>query len=83
MNIGNPYELSMLALAELIREIVGSSSEITFIPRPTDDPTVRQPDISVAREVLGWQPEVELREGLGRTIKYFAEHPEVLAAAVT
>jgi dTDP-glucose 4,6-dehydratase len=82
MNIGNPYELSMLALAELIREIVGSSSEITFIPRPTDDPTVRQPDISLAREILGWQPEVELREGLGRTIKYFAEHPEVLAAAV-
>jgi dTDP-glucose 4,6-dehydratase len=83
MNIGNPYELSMLALAELIREIVGSSSEITFIPRPTDDPTVRQPDITVARDVLGWQPEVELREGLGRTIKYFAEHPEVVAAAVT
>jgi dTDP-glucose 4,6-dehydratase len=81
MNIGNPYELSMLALAELIREIVGSSSEITFIPRPTDDPTVRQPDISLAREVLGWEPQVELREGLGRTIKYFAEHPEVLAAA--
>jgi dTDP-glucose 4,6-dehydratase len=83
MNIGNPYELSMLALAELIREIVGSSSEITFIPRPTDDPTVRQPDISLAREVLGWQPDVELREGLGRTIKYFAEHPEVLAAAAS
>jgi dTDP-glucose 4,6-dehydratase len=82
MNIGNPYELSMLALAELIREIVGSSSEITFIPRPTDDPTVRQPDISLAREVLGWEPQIELREGLGRTIKYFAEHPEVLAAAV-
>lgn len=81
MNIGNPYELSMLALAELIRDIVGSSSEITFIPRPTDDPTVRQPDISLAREVLGWEPQVELREGLGRTIKYFAEHPEVLAAA--
>jgi dTDP-glucose 4,6-dehydratase len=81
MNIGNPYELSMLALAELIREIVGSSSEITFIPRPTDDPTVRQPDISLAREVLGWEPQIDLREGLGRTIKYFAEHPEVLAAA--
>jgi dTDP-glucose 4,6-dehydratase len=81
MNIGNPYELSMLSLAELIREIVGSSSEITFIPRPTDDPTVRQPDISLARQILGWQPEVELSEGLSRTIKYFAEHPEVLAAA--
>jgi dTDP-glucose 4,6-dehydratase len=78
MNIGNPHELSMLELAELIREIVGSSSEITFIPRPTDDPTVRQPDISLAREVLGWEPTVELREGLARTVKYFAEHPEVL-----
>jgi dTDP-glucose 4,6-dehydratase len=81
MNIGNPQELSMLALAELIREIVGSSSEITFIPRPTDDPTVRQPDISLAREVLGWEPQIELRDGLARTIKYFSGHPEVLAAA--
>ena len=83
MNIGNPYELSMLELAELIREIVGSSSEITFIPRPTDDPTVRQPDISLARAGLGWEPQVELREGLARTVKYFAEHPEVLAAAAS
>jgi dTDP-glucose 4,6-dehydratase len=81
MNIGNPHELSMLQLAELIRDIVGSSSEIVFIPRPTDDPTVRQPDISLAREVLDWEPQVELREGLSRTVSYFADHPEVLAAA--
>ncbi|MGN6473835.1 MAG: GDP-mannose 4,6-dehydratase, partial [Mycobacteriales bacterium] len=78
MNIGNPHEVSMLELAEAVRDLCGSSSEITFIPRPEDDPTIRQPDISLAREVLGWAPEVGLNEGLKRTIAYFREHPEVL-----
>jgi dTDP-glucose 4,6-dehydratase len=78
MNIGNPHELSMLELATTIRDLCRSQSEITFIPRPEDDPTVRQPDISLANEFLGWEPKVELREGLAHTIAYFREHPEVL-----
>jgi len=77
MNIGNPHELSVLALAETIRDAVGSSSDITFVPRPQDDPTVRQPDISLAQEVLGWQPVVPLHEGLKRTIAWFRELPEL------
>jgi dTDP-glucose 4,6-dehydratase len=79
VNIGNPYELSMLDLATLIRDECGSSSEITFIPRPEDDPTIRQPDISLAKEALDWEPQVDLHEGLARTIAWFREHPEVLA----
>ena len=71
VNIGNPHELSMLALAERIKALSGSSSEITFIPRPTDDPTVRQPDITLAKRELGWEPQVELDEGLRRTIEWF------------
>ncbi|MDQ3716179.1 MAG: SDR family oxidoreductase [Actinomycetota bacterium] len=71
VNIGNPHELSMLALAEQIRALTGSSSEIAFIARPTDDPTVRQPDITLARSELGWEPKVELDEGLRRTIEWF------------
>jgi dTDP-glucose 4,6-dehydratase len=73
MNIGNPFELSMLDLARLVREVVGSSSEIIFVPRPVDDPTVRQPDISLASSVLGWEPTVDVREGLERTVRWFRE----------
>ena len=73
MNIGNPGELSVLELAETVRRMTGSQSPITFIPRPQDDPMVRQPRIDLAREVLGWKPEVSLEEGLGRTIEWFAE----------
>ena len=82
MNIGNPHELSMLELATIIRDQCGSASEITFIPRPEDDPTVRQPDITLAKEVLDWEPKVDLHEGLARTIAWFREHPEVLALIV-
>ena len=78
MNIGNPHEVSMLELAEAVRDLCESNSEITFIPRPEDDPTIRQPDISLARAELGWEPQVGLFEGLKKTIKYFREHPEVL-----
>jgi dTDP-glucose 4,6-dehydratase len=78
MNIGNPHEVSMLELAKAIRDLCESSSEITFIPRPEDDPTIRQPDINLARAELGWEPEVGLFDGLKRTIAYFREHPEVL-----
>jgi dTDP-glucose 4,6-dehydratase len=81
MNIGNPHELSMLELAEIIRELCDSSSEITFVPRPEDDPTIRQPDITLAREVLGWEPKVALDDGLRLTIEYFREHPEMLEQA--
>jgi dTDP-glucose 4,6-dehydratase len=73
MNLGNPSELSVLELAETIRQLTGSQSPITFIPRPQDDPMVRQPRIDLAREVLGWKPEVGLEEGLERTIGWFRE----------
>src|SRR5271155_3207971 len=73
MNIGNPGELPVLELAEMIRRMTGSQSPITFIPRPQDDPMVRQPRIDLAGEVLGWKPAVGLEEGLGRTIEWFRE----------
>ena len=74
MNIGNPGELSVLELAEIIKRRTGSRSPITFIPRPQDDPMVRQPRIDLAREVLGWKPQVGLEDGLERTIEWFREH---------
>lgn len=76
VNLGNPAELSILELAQTIRELANSESEITFIPRPVDDPTVRQPDITLASQQLGWQPKVALADGLERTIGWFREHPE-------
>src|SRR5437899_10262576 len=71
VNIGNPVELSVLEFAKTIRELTGTSSEIVFRPLPVDDPKVRQPDITKARTKLGWEPKVELREGLVKTIDYF------------
>jgi dTDP-glucose 4,6-dehydratase len=68
VNVGNPVEFTLLELADSVIEVTGSSSEIVFEALPTDDPKVRQPDIALAREVLGWQPEIELRTGLARTI---------------
>jgi dTDP-glucose 4,6-dehydratase len=82
VNIGNPHELSMQALAERIIALSGSTSEITYVPRPEDDPTVRQPDITQARERLGWEPKVALDDGLTRTIDWFRAHlAEIDAAA--
>jgi dTDP-glucose 4,6-dehydratase len=78
VNIGNPYELSMLELAERIKELSKSESEIVFIPRPEDDPSVRQPDITLARTLLGWEPQVPLDEGLAKTIAWFQGHPELV-----
>ena len=75
INIGTPHEVSMLQLAETIRDLCESSSPIEFIPRPEDDPTVRNPDITLAREVLGWEPVVPFEEGLKRTIAWFREQP--------
>jgi nucleoside-diphosphate-sugar epimerase/intein/homing endonuclease len=68
VNIGNPDEYTLLNLAEVVREVTGSESEIVFEALPTDDPQVRQPDITLARQILGWEPKVDLREGLRRTI---------------
>jgi dTDP-glucose 4,6-dehydratase len=78
VNIGNPYELTMLELAERIKELSKSESEIVFIPRPEDDPSVRQPDITLAKRELGWEPQVPLDEGLSRTIEWFRGHPELV-----
>jgi len=71
VNIGAPEELSVLQLAELIRDLTGSSSPIEHIERPVDDPTVRRPDTTLARELLGWQPRIAVRDGLTRTIDWF------------
>jgi len=71
VNIGNPEEITILELAETIRDLAGSSSEIEFLPRPADDPMVRRPDITRARELLGWQPEIGLTDGLSRTLDHF------------
>ncbi len=71
VNIGNPSEFTVLELARRVIEITGSRSKIEHKPLPTDDPRVRQPDISRARRLLGWEPRIELGEGLKMTIEYF------------
>lgn len=72
VNIGNPAEFTVAQLAELVVELTGSSGEVVYEPLPEDDPKVRQPDIGLARELLGWEPKIEVREGLTRTIQYFS-----------
>ena len=71
INIGNPNEFPVLELAERVIRMTGSTSKIVFKPLPTDDPKQRQPDIKLAKEKLGWQPTVELEDGLKRMIDYF------------
>jgi UDP-glucuronate decarboxylase len=71
VNLGNPETFTMLELAKTVQRLTGSSSKIVHCPLPADDPRQRQPDIAVARSVLGWAPSVDLEEGLGRTIAYF------------
>jgi UDP-glucuronate decarboxylase len=80
VNLGNPHELSMLDIARRIVELTGSSSEIVFKPLPMDDPWHRQPDISMAREVLGWMPTTALDEGLTRTVRHFRAVTEAMQA---
>ncbi|HEU4356777.1 MAG TPA: NAD-dependent epimerase/dehydratase family protein, partial [Actinomycetota bacterium] len=80
VNLGNPNEVTVLELAELVREITDSRSEIAFIERPVDDPEVRRPDIALARSLLGWEPLVALREGLTRTVAALHEVAEGAAA---
>jgi dTDP-glucose 4,6-dehydratase len=71
INLGNPAELALLEMAELIIELTESRSEIVFEALPVDDPQVRQPDITRAKQLLGWEPEIEVREGLRRTIAHY------------
>jgi UDP-glucuronate decarboxylase len=71
VNLGNPVEFTIRELAEHVVRLTGSRSEIVSRPLPADDPTQRRPDIAVAREKLGWEPSVQLEEGLRRTIEYF------------
>jgi dTDP-glucose 4,6-dehydratase len=70
VNLGNPEEVKILELAHMICSLAGSGSEIVFVERPEDDPEVRCPDITLAREALGWEPKVSLRDGLSRTIDW-------------
>lgn len=72
VNIGNPVEFTILELAETIIQQIGSRSELVYRPLPSDDPLQRQPDISLAGQVLGWEPKVDMREGLDKTIDYFS-----------
>ena len=71
VNIGNPHEMTIEAIARTIIEMTGSRSKIVYRELPTDDPKVRQPDITRARTLLGWEPKVTLAEGLVKTIDYF------------
>jgi UDP-glucuronate decarboxylase len=71
VNLGNPVECTMLELAETIIDLTQSHSSIQFLPMPSDDPARRRPDITLARNYLNWEPHVDLREGLEKTIDYF------------
>ena len=73
VNIGNPNEFTVRELAELVIEVTGSASDIVYEPLPVDDPTQRQPDITLARTALGWEPQIQLREGLERTAAWFRQ----------
>ncbi|MDP6424975.1 MAG: GDP-mannose 4,6-dehydratase, partial [Planctomycetota bacterium] len=76
-NIGNPGEFTILQFAEKVRELCGSKSDIVHQPLPVDDPKVRRPDISKAQRVLGWEPKIQLEEGLKLTLPYFQERVRV------
>ncbi len=73
VNTGNPNEFTIRELAELVIEMTASGSKLIQLPLPSDDPTQRKPDISLARKELDWEPKVQLREGLGKTIEYFRD----------
>jgi UDP-glucuronate decarboxylase len=72
VNVGNPHEFTMLELAQTVIRLTGSRSQLSFQPLPQDDPKQRKPDISLARARLDWEPKVQLEEGIGQTIAYFA-----------
>jgi dTDP-glucose 4,6-dehydratase len=71
VNLGNPYEMTLLELAKRVQRLTGTRSPIVFMPLPQDDPRVRQPDITRARTLLGWEPRVDVDEGLSKTIEWF------------
>jgi nucleoside-diphosphate-sugar epimerase len=73
VNLGNPEEYTMLQLAQLTQELVGSKMPLVYQPLPQDDPRQRRPDITRAKELLDWEPRVSVREGLARTIAYFRD----------
>jgi dTDP-glucose 4,6-dehydratase len=73
VNIGNPNEMSLLEMAKLIIELTESRSEVVFEALPVDDPQVRQPDITRARDLLGWEPEIDVRDGIARTIEHYSK----------
>ena len=73
VNIGNPHEMTILELANLVRELTGSDSELQFIERAQDDPSQRRPDITLARSELHWAPKVDVRDGLTETIAWFRD----------
>jgi UDP-glucuronate decarboxylase len=77
INIGNPVEFTIIELAELVLKLTRSKSKLIFKPLPSDDPRQRQPDISLAKEMLGWSPITELEQGLERTIRYFRDRTDV------
>jgi dTDP-glucose 4,6-dehydratase len=79
-NIGNPTEMTILQFAKQVVELTGSASELSFLDLPEDDPKVRQPDITKARTILGWEPKVLLEDGLKTTLEYFQGCPEFLGA---
>ncbi len=72
VNLGNPSEITVLQLAEEVIELTSSKSKIIFKPLPQDDPKVRSPDISKARNILDWEPKVDRQEGLAKTMEYFS-----------
>jgi len=76
VNLGNPKEFTVIELARLVLQATGNTSGIEFLPLPVDDPRIRQPDIGLARARLGWQPVVNISEGLALTIDYFRKQLE-------
>ncbi len=82
VNIGNPAEMTLVDLAETVIRVTGSKSEIVFEALPIDDPQVRQPDITRARRVLAWEPEIALEDGLQRLTEYLAGEPAKTRVAV-
>jgi UDP-glucuronate decarboxylase len=80
VNLGNPGEFTIAELADLVIELTGTTSPVEQLPLPADDPVRRRPDITLAKKVLGWQPTVELREGLLRTIDHFRTSDSTLMA---
>ncbi|MBN1352876.1 SDR family oxidoreductase [candidate division KSB1 bacterium] len=77
VNIGNPYEMTIKQMAEAVIRVTGSQSKLAFKPLPIDDPKVRQPDISLAKKLFDWEPQVDLEEGLKSTVEWFKKHKDI------